>query len=132
MHPHTGLIMVVNVISGLHLFAPRRQTGQSSWKENLLQGGGFLLSAATSITATFVIALHIHSSTGPNGRTRKRYTRIVDIIIQSCILYTLAMLGSAYTSFINNGTYGHSTNIDPIVNSEAYANAGAILMSVRQ
>jgi len=94
---------------------------QTNAQYNLLLGITLLVTAVTSVTATFVIGIEIYTSTILNRRARKRYTHIIEIVAQSSALYSLAILFQAIESL---SLYGYrdrnSPGIPVLVNLEYY------------
>jgi len=66
-----------------------------------LLGATFLFTAVISITASLVIGAQIYYLTAENPRARRRYTHIIEIIIQSSALYSLAIVCQAIETLIN-------------------------------
>ena len=83
---------------------PGHDTIQFSRVFNIIQGTSFCITAITSLSATAVISGLIYSSTSLNRRARQRYTHIIEIMIQSSALYSLALLVQAVTALINDGS----------------------------
>ena len=67
--------------------------------------------AATSLTATFTICLHIYTSTTHNHRSRRRYKHIIDTLVQSSVSYTTAVVLGTILAFLNTGSLQDSINI---------------------
>jgi len=102
----TGLTIAGAVMNGLFNALPSFQTDQFAQQQNIVQGTISCVTAATSIISTIVIGAHIYSSTKLLTQARRRYTHIIDIMIQSSALYSLSMLSQAILSFIDPGTIG--------------------------
>jgi len=83
---------------------------------NRISGATNSAVVATSITATFIICRHIYATTSHDRRTRRRYKHIVDILIQSSILYTTAVLADIVLQFVNTGTLQNSIKLEILLN----------------
>ncbi|KAF4610338.1 hypothetical protein D9613_010637 [Agrocybe pediades] len=112
------LLLVGFAIAGLVWFDPRYKTAQFARRYNILQGSTFLVTAMTSMMATFVIGAQIYVSTRQNLRARKRYAHIVEIMIQSAALYSLTILGQAIIALTTSGNLATLTSA--ILNGEFY------------
>jgi len=82
---------------------PGFQTNEQIRVFNIIDGTLSGVSAATSILATFMIARVIYSSTSHNPRARKRYQHIIEITVQSSLIYSVTIFGLCICGFINTG-----------------------------
>ena len=86
-----------------------------------------LLSAATtSLASTFIICQHIYLNT--TRISIHRYKHIIDILLQSCILYTTSLIAMAICSFLDTGYVKSSVMI--VVFAD-YFGSLAMIMTVR-
>jgi len=93
-----------------------------------MQGSSFVVTAATSMISTFVIGIHIYSSTNLISRIRRRYTYIIEILVQSSVLYSLSILALAIADFVDNGDL--TLTGSSVFNAEAYTSAIALISTV--
>jgi len=93
---------------------------ESNAQYNLLLGITLLITAVTSVAATFVIGMEIYTSTILNLRTRKRYTHIIEIVAQSSAIYSLAILFQAIESLCLYGYRNQGSSISVLSNLEYY------------
>lgn len=70
---------------------------------NRISGAQFCIVLATSLTATIIISVHIYSSTTHSNRSRRRFQKIVDILLQSSVAYTAAVIPISVSGFLNTG-----------------------------
>jgi len=94
----------------------------------VLQGATFLLTAVISITASLVIGAQIYSLTTENHRARRQYTHIIEIIIQSSALYSLALVCLAIETLIK--AVGRDDGQIVLLNAEIYIEAIAMFTTV--
>jgi len=87
------------------------QTVQAARNANIISGATFVAVAVTSITATYLICHHIYTSTKHNQRSWKRYKHIVDICIQSSIIYTTIMVFETIIDFLETDDPESASNI---------------------
>jgi len=57
--------------------------------------------AVTSLASTLVICYHIYSSTTQDRRSRQRYKHVVDIMVQSSLVYTSIVAFDSVVGFLN-------------------------------
>ena len=76
-----------------------KPNGKQGLKINDIESAGYFLSAFTSLLATALIAWRIHTISQESGRSRRRFSNIIEIVVQSALLYSLALLiqGIAFT-----------------------------------
>jgi len=122
-----ALIITSIVVNGLLFLVPKYQTDPFAQQGNILQGVNLVGTAATSMVATVLIGARIYSSTRLNLQARRRYTHIIEITIQSSVLYSFAIVGQAITYFIGNGNF---TLESSIINADLYMNAIAAITTV--
>lgn len=91
MHP--GLFLSSIII----LFATKAQpTHHQALMVDRLESSGYFVSAATSLTATFLIAYRINSlSKDGLSESRGRFKQIIEMLVQSVIFYSLALVVQA-------------------------------------
>ena len=94
------LCVVDTVFVSLLSLRPTFRTLEHARMSNIVGGAMYISIALTSLTGTFMICYHIYSSTS-NSKARKRYKRIVDILIQSSIMYTTAIVLETISQFVS-------------------------------
>lgn len=75
-----------------------------------MYGTLFSVTAATSILATLIIAYQIYSLTVDFSR-HKRYWYIVEIMVQSVVIYSVLMLAQAICLFLNPGYFNEKPEL---------------------
>jgi len=93
-----------NVIISLIILKPKYQTARFARLEHVIQGSSSCVTAAASVLATLMIGHEIYSSTKLNNRARRRYSHIVEIMVQSAVIYTIASILGAITSLLDPGS----------------------------
>jgi len=112
----------------LHLYNGNKAE-EFTQKYNIVQGTNSYVAVATSVLATFVIGAQIYTSTTTNHQARRRYTHIIEIIIQSSALYSFSILITAITALVgDNSTFTASDSV--IFNADTYASAIAAFTTV--
>ena len=64
-----------------------------------------------SLTATIIICHCIHTKTANQVQDRRRYRHIIDILIQSSVLYTVVTIGTTIDSFLATGDLASSMDV---------------------
>ncbi|KDR71334.1 hypothetical protein GALMADRAFT_144024 [Galerina marginata CBS 339.88] len=59
---------------------------------NNIQSALFFTSLSSSLLATLLIAFRIHSVSKQNGASKRRFGHIIEIVVQSAAVYSLALL----------------------------------------
>ena len=103
---------------------PSFDTMQRSQQSNDIIGGMFVAVALTSLTATFIICHHIYKSTYQDRRSRRRYRHILNILMQSSVIYTAAVLLETVVTIIYAG------GSEPPVNLVILANYCDALLTI--
>lgn len=124
---HAALVVVDMTFIGLSAFDFGSDSHRLARKANILTGTLFASVVATSITATFVICHHIYKSTTLNVRARRRYKHIVDILVQSSVMYTISVILVTICNFLDTGNV--LSSVDAIV-LEEYAQSISVVMTV--
>lgn len=124
-----AVIIASLVVNALSIWDPRYQTIQFSQWSNIFQGTNYCVTAATSTMAVFVIGVQIYSSTRLNHQARRRYRHIIEIMIQSSVLYNLSVLTQAILNLINPED-GHTLDIFMFSNVVLYTSAIMIITTV--
>lgn len=76
-----------------------KPTAKQGLKINAIESAGYFLSAFTSLLATALIAWRINTISKESGRSRRRFSNIIEIVVQSAVFYSIALLiqGIAFT-----------------------------------
>ncbi|KAF9547124.1 hypothetical protein CPC08DRAFT_769516 [Agrocybe pediades] len=125
--------ITLNILYNLH---PTLLTVRSARRYNVIEGSSSIVTASTSILATFLIGHRIYSSTSSDPRSRQRYARIIEIIVHSSAIYSTAMLAQAICNLINTGDSNRSPALIVVTNylttlSVATASIAPTLMVAR-
>jgi len=72
---------------------------------NILQGCSLCMTTVTSMVTTLLIGAQVYSSTSLNPRARRRYKPIIEIMLQSSALYSLAILTQAIVTLMSPGSF---------------------------
>lgn len=125
------MIIIANVIGAVGLLDPGEKARLREFARlyDNLQGSSLCVTAATSMIATFVIGAQIYFSTSLNIQARRRYKHIIEIIIQSSALYSIAILFPAISVFVHNANLGLPGS--KTINFDAYTSAIASITTVR-
>lgn len=67
---------------------------------NTVVGCQAVVTALTSLMGTYIICRQIMSSSGGILRSKDRYTHLIQILIESCMLYSLTGIVYAVSSFL--------------------------------
>ncbi|KAF9542128.1 hypothetical protein CPC08DRAFT_756085 [Agrocybe pediades] len=78
-------------------------TTQTAEVFNRLSAAANIAVVLTSLFSTGIICLQIWRHTSPSSRSRKHYKAIINALIQSSAIYTVAVLFEAILDFIDNG-----------------------------
>jgi len=122
------LIIAANVMDGIGFFNPTTETILYARQSSIVQGVRVCVTAATSIIATCILGARIYSSTSLNRQARRRYTHIIEIMMQSSLLYSLSMLALAIATLTDNGNLFSIRSID--LNAQVYTNALSVITTV--
>jgi len=93
--------MICIIMEGLDSFDSNLMNTSFNWKYGIWLGITFLLTAITSVIASVVIGAQIYSSTAKNPAARRRYSTIIEIIMQSSALYSLTILCQAIATLMS-------------------------------
>ncbi|KDR71336.1 hypothetical protein GALMADRAFT_144025 [Galerina marginata CBS 339.88] len=85
------LCLAETVISG-ELVVDVAQTNAELKAAVTIQSALFFTSLASSLLSTLLIAFRIHSFSKQNGRSKRRFSHIIEIVVQSAAVYSLALL----------------------------------------
>ena len=68
---------------------------------NIISGclGG--VTVLTSLSATSIIGYRVYSALKGNSRRRKQYRSIIDILVDSCAMYSVMVLGTVLCDFLD-------------------------------
>lgn len=68
---------------------------------NIISGclGG--VTVLTSLSATSIIGYRVYSALKGNSRRRKQYRSIIDILVESCAMYSVMVLGTVLCDFLD-------------------------------
>jgi len=94
-----ALSIVQYVLLALLTFNPSITTPSLSRRFNLISGSLSCVSSFTSIFSTLTIGYLIYSSTRHDKRSRRRYTHIIEILIQSSAFYSFTTTAVAVCAF---------------------------------
>lgn len=83
----------------------RYNTPANSRMFNILQGCSLCMTTVTSMVTTLLIGAQVYSSTSLNPRARRRYKPIIEIMLQSSALYSLAILTQAIVTLMSPGSF---------------------------
>ncbi|KAF8188730.1 hypothetical protein BJ912DRAFT_1042509 [Pholiota molesta] len=105
------LLLLVTIESGLFLLQIILHVIYSSGIVSMaaaakfadLLAAAYFTSAATSLTATTLIAYRIYSVPKQENSSSRRFKQILDIIVQSGVVYSLSLLTMAISTVIVNG-----------------------------
>ena len=90
---------------------PASQTTKRSRDLHHILGATDASVVATMVTTTFIICRYIFHKTSHNNRSRTKYKHIVEILIQSCMMYTTVMLMQTFVTFLNTGSLQKSITL---------------------
>ena len=92
-------------------------------RTNVFACAAYLVTLLLTVLATFLIAYRIHSSTTDiiMSASKRRFNKILEILLQSAFPYTASLLGYVVLSFV------HVTNSDIQTLNRASFYAGAVL-----
>ncbi|KAF9551550.1 hypothetical protein CPC08DRAFT_823169 [Agrocybe pediades] len=79
-----------------------------------LSGATLISTVATSASATFLICFQIWRLTPKGSRARRRYSYIIDALVQSSAMYTAAVIFQAVMSFLITGETMSSLKFDNV------------------
>jgi len=97
------LFVAIVILQGLNMFLTGYASSQTSWQYDVIYGALFVVTAATSIMATLIIAYRIYYMSC-NSTSRKNYWYIVEIMVQSVSVYSALMAAQAICIFAAPGT----------------------------
>jgi hypothetical protein len=92
-----------------------------------LLAAAYFTSAATSLAATTLIAYRIYSVPKQENCSSRRFKQILDIIVQSGVVYSLSLLTMAISTVIVNGNIVGTQSLAFL----AYANSLSVFIPVR-
>ncbi|KAF9552525.1 hypothetical protein CPC08DRAFT_768227 [Agrocybe pediades] len=78
-------------------------TFQTTENSNRLSAAANIAVVLTSLFSTGIICLQIWQHSSPSSRSRKHYKAIINALIQSSAIYTVAVLLEAIVDFTNTG-----------------------------
>ena len=80
-------------------------------KTNYFIGATYLVSLLLTAVTTFLIAYRIYSSTKDisASKSKTRFNRILEILLQSAVLYTVSLLGYVVLSFVQQSSSNRQT-----------------------
>ncbi|KAF9545396.1 hypothetical protein CPC08DRAFT_769874 [Agrocybe pediades] len=105
----TLLVTTTIILDGLALGKPGFRNVRMDRITNQINGTTFGFIAATSVTSTVMICNNIYTHTQHNYLARKRVVYVVEILTQSCGIYTVVTVGQAILSFLNTGDINNFT-----------------------
>ncbi|KAF9536681.1 hypothetical protein CPC08DRAFT_717786 [Agrocybe pediades] len=95
----TALIICNNVVSSLVTYEPQifHAPGDLTLVSvsTILEGAVLVSVAVTSLAATFIICRQVYMHTKPGSRSRRRYRKVIDALIQSSALYSSVIVVEA-------------------------------------
>ncbi|KAF4615088.1 hypothetical protein D9613_003287 [Agrocybe pediades] len=97
------LVLTNTAFVGLTYMRKSFRNDERVHQSALISGVLETVAVATSLSATFIICQHIYSNTSQDRRSRQRYKHIVDILVQSSVLYTTSVLLGAICGFLDRG-----------------------------
>jgi len=74
--------------------------GTEGSKFNIINGSLAVVIAATSLIATSIIAYRIDSATAYDVKAKHRYKHIVEMLLQSSVIYSVTMIVVAIVDFV--------------------------------
>jgi len=90
-----GSFVAAIVLKGLSNHGSSILSEQQVAMDNAVIATQTFLSVAASLVTTFLIVFRIHSMSKENGGSGQRFKHILDIVVQSAAVYSLAILGEA-------------------------------------
>ena len=105
-----ALGIAVIIFEALIDFLPGYVSDHTLWEHKIIYGTLFSVTTATSMLATLIITYQIHSL-ADNSALRKRYWYIVEITVQSVVIYSALMLAQAICTFVGPGKYNEHTGV---------------------
>ncbi|KAF9555086.1 hypothetical protein CPC08DRAFT_712337 [Agrocybe pediades] len=118
----TLLAITTMILESLLNAKPGFDNVQTARIDDQMVGATFGFIAATSVTSTVIICKNIYTHTRHNHRARKRVVYVVDILTQSCAIYTVVAVGQAITSFLDTGAISNFTTLKILI-VESYISA---------
>jgi len=109
---------------------PGYQTPLRIKQYNTVSGTFNSVTAVTSLLSTIIIALRIHYSTTHDVviNSRQRYRYIIEILVQSSVLYSLCVLAVAILDFIVDSA---SSSSSVLYTANSFINGLTIVVTVR-
>ncbi|KAF4618085.1 hypothetical protein D9613_012639 [Agrocybe pediades] len=94
------LVISASVYGCLMTAAPNFGTHQRAQIFDRVSAAAYFSVAATSLTSTGVICVQIWRHTALNTRSRKNYRTVINALVESSALYTVAVLLSAFLNSV--------------------------------
>jgi len=85
---------------------PSHQTVHFAQMSDYISVASITTGAVTNLTTTTIISYQIYSTTARDRRARRRYQHIVNALIQSCSIYTIAAIFDAILGLL--GTFSQN------------------------
>lgn len=104
----SGLTVASAILHFLQFFAPPAYPFPLTNIFNVVDGTLGAVTAVTSVLATLMIGYRIYSVTKANGRFTNKYKRIVDILVQSSLMYSLSIIAFDVCVFLASSTQYYS------------------------
>ncbi|KAF4618078.1 hypothetical protein D9613_012632 [Agrocybe pediades] len=107
----TVLAITATAYTCLLTAKPNFETDQTDLISSRLNAATYVVVAATSVVSTGVICRQIWGRASPRSRSWKHYRTIINILLESSAMYTVAVLYSAISDFISTGDLQSSYTI---------------------